>query len=101
MMLIPSPPIFQPTVVMRALTVAQSQLVTRIFASLVFTCSLPLRSRLKVLFHSSVVRAGETENSARKTSRNIIIPQSWGFGCRGFCFKFFGLGFVWYYKPSR
>src|SRR4030095_1013704 len=63
-MLMPSPPIVQPWVVTRATTVAPSDEVTRMFASLVSTRTLAFRSRLKVLVHSSVEPEGRTDRSS-------------------------------------
>src|SRR6185503_3769096 len=69
-MLIPSPPIFQPFVVIRASTVGPSQAVTRMLASLVSMRSLAARSRLKLFVHSSVEADGKT---VRSTTQIIQI----------------------------
>src|SRR5882724_11127128 len=69
-MLMPSPPIFQPWVVIRAATVEHSQDVTRMFASLVSMCSLAVRSRLKLFVHSSGEADGRND---RITMQSIQI----------------------------
>src|SRR2546427_12501994 len=66
----PPPPIFQPWVVIRATTVVQSQDMTRMFASLVSTCNLAVRSRLKVFVQSSGEADGTGEADG-KTDRNV------------------------------
>src|SRR6266852_3254966 len=72
-MLMPSPPIFQPWVVIRAATVEHSQDVTRMLASLVSTCSLAVRSRLKLFVHSS----GEADGRNDRITMQIIKLMSY------------------------